>query len=71
MWCSSLHTILHAEQVVTNTYVPVSCHQKLVSIAGPIKAVNPERVAAKRAARRKDFAKLARKGQLHTFLPLS
>ena len=27
---------------------------------GPVKAVNPERAAAKRAARRKDFAKLTR-----------
>lgn len=27
---------------------------------GPIKATNPERAAAKRAARRKDFAKLVR-----------
>ena len=39
------------------------CHDSSLHcayVAGPIKATNPERAAKKRAARRKDFAKLAR-----------
>ena len=63
--------MLVAERVAMDRDVPVSCHRRLVRIAGPVKAVNPERAAAKRAARRKDFAKLARKGQLHVFPSLS
>ena len=37
----------------------VSSHPRALH-AGPIKATNPERAAAKRAARRKDFARLTR-----------